>query len=78
MPETMIGVSLPGEQLACKLVDLVIEISQGMSAEQKRQLWDWIIRDIARWRKFWGMDDEENMKTLREILGLDDDEEPSA
>ena len=63
-----LSVSLPGEQLAMKMIDLVIEISRGQSAAQKKKMWEWVIADIERWRKFWGVDSDP--QSLREIFGL--------
>lgn len=70
MPSTKLSVTLPGEGLAIALIELVRELSAGQSAAQKKKMWDWIIADIERWRVFWGVDNAEAAKSLRELLGL--------
>ncbi len=68
MADLDLSVKLPGEALLIKVIDLVIELSRGQSATQKKKMWDFVISDIERWRKFWGIDTDP--QTLREIFGL--------
>lgn len=63
-----IGVAFPGEMLAIKVIDLVLELSRGQSAAQKKKMWDWVIADIERWRKFWGVDDAAAAKAFSEFF----------
>ncbi len=63
-----LSVQLPGEALIIKVIDLVLVLADGQTAAQKKKMWDWIIKDIERWRTFWGIDTDP--KTLREIFGL--------
>jgi hypothetical protein len=36
-----------------KLVTVIVE---GQTPEQKKQIWDWYIADVARWRKAFRID----------------------
>lgn len=36
-----------------KLVTVVVE---GQSPEQRAQIWEWYLADVARWRKFFKVD----------------------
>lgn len=37
---------------------LVIAAMEGQTPEQKRQMWDWYIKDVERWRKLLHLDAE--------------------
>lgn len=52
-PDINFGFVLPGEQLFMKICDVIIEISQGQTPEQKKQLWDWFIEDTQELRDAW-------------------------
>lgn len=69
-----VNVSFPGERIAVELIGLVRDIVAGMDADSRKKVWAWVIADVERWRRFWGVDeDDENFATLRELLGLDDE-----
>ena len=39
------------------ITNVVTEIAKGQTAEQRKQLWDWYIADVARLRKLFKLDD---------------------
>lgn len=36
--------------------EMVTEIVKGQPAEVKKQLWEWHVEDMKRWRTLWGID----------------------
>ena len=44
-------------QVVIAITNMVTKIVEGQTPEQKKQLWDWYIADVARWRKFFKVDD---------------------
>jgi len=42
--------------LIAEITKLMIVIVEGQPAEVKKQLWDWYIEDVKRWRKLFGRD----------------------
>lgn len=53
MPDLKIAASLPGEQVAIAVIDLLRELWKDADPEQKKQIWTWWIEDMTKWRKFW-------------------------
>ena len=53
MPDLKIAATLPGEGIAIAVVNLLSVLWKDASPEHKLQLWDWYIKDMERWRKFW-------------------------
>ena len=43
--------------LITALTNLVAKIIEGQTPEQKKQIWDWYISDVARWRKIFHLDE---------------------
>lgn len=43
--------------LITALTTLVTKVMEGQTPEQRKQLWDWYIADVARWRKWFKLDD---------------------
>ena len=43
--------------LITAITNLVAVIADGQTPEQRKQLWDWYISDLARWRKFFNIPD---------------------
>lgn len=43
--------------LITALTKLVTVVMEGQTPEQRKQLWDWYIADVARWRKWFHLDD---------------------
>ncbi len=39
------------------LTKLVTVIVEGQTPDQKKQIWDWYIADVARWRKAFKIDE---------------------
>jgi len=37
-------------------LEVVLEAMRGQTPEQKRQMWDWYIADVERWRKLLKLD----------------------
>jgi len=46
-------VSLPGEQVAVAIIDLLKTMWVDMTPTQKETWNDWLIEDQKAWRKFW-------------------------
>ena len=42
--------------LITELTKLVTVIVEGQTPEQKKQIWDWYIEDVTRWRKLFKLD----------------------
>ena len=43
--------------LAVKAIaEMVTEIVKGQPADVKYKLWEWYVKDMENWRKFWGVD----------------------
>jgi len=42
--------------LITQLTKLVTVIVEGQTPEQKKQIWDWYISDVTRWRKLFKLD----------------------
>jgi 2-hydroxychromene-2-carboxylate isomerase len=58
MPESIdLGVKIPGERIIELVLEIVLVAMQGQSVEQRKQMWDWHIEDVKRWRKLVGLDD---------------------
>jgi len=57
MSDIKLGVTLPGEQLAISVVELIREIIKSQPPEVQKQMWDWYIEDAKRWRKYWKVDE---------------------
>ena len=53
--DLMLGATLPGEVLACKVLDVILKMMDGQTPEQKAQLWQWYIEDMKAWRALWGL-----------------------
>ena len=43
--------------LITALTKLVTVVMEGQTPEQRKQLWDWYLADVARWRKWFHLDD---------------------
>lgn len=43
--------------LITALTKLVTVIVEGQTPEQKKQIWDWYIEDVKRWRKLFHLDE---------------------
>lgn len=43
----------PYEDLGIKTIDLIMEIIKDQPPEVKKQLWDWYIQDMQKWRDGW-------------------------
>lgn len=43
--------------LVTELTKLVTVVMEGQTPEQQKQLWDWYLNDIAKWRKLFKLDD---------------------
>ncbi len=43
-------------QLVVALTNLAIAMAEGQTPEQKKIIWDWWIKDITFWRKFFKID----------------------
>lgn len=54
MPEAIL---LAAAQLITALTNLVTKVMEGQTPEQRKILWDWYIADVARWRKWFHLDD---------------------
>lgn len=52
------SIKLPGERIVELSLELALEISRGQSDETKKQIWDWIIEDQKRWRRWLKIDPE--------------------
>lgn len=63
-----IGVSFPGELLLVELVRLARDIVAGQPADVRAKVGMWFIEDIERHRKFWGLGQDADFKSLRELL----------
>jgi hypothetical protein len=37
----------------CQMVTAIVE---GQPPEVKKQLWEWYVKDVEAWRKFWGVE----------------------
>lgn len=48
---------IPGLAVLELLLKLVITAMEGQTAEQKKIMWDWYIKDVTWWRKFLKIDD---------------------
>jgi hypothetical protein len=42
--------------LVVALLEFMTEVSRGQSAAQKEKLWSYYLEDVARWRKFFKLD----------------------
>jgi len=43
--------------LAVKAIaEMVTEIVKGQPPELKAKMWEWYVKDMETWRKFWGVD----------------------
>ena len=51
MPKLQISATFPGELLIVKLLDFATEIVRGQPPEVKKQMWQWYIEDMKRFRK---------------------------
>lgn len=38
------------------LAEMVTEIIKGQPPAVKEKIWDWYVKDMENWRKFWGVD----------------------
>ena len=63
-----IGVSFPGELVLVELIRLARDIVAGQPAEVRAKIGMWFIADIERHRKFWGLGQNADFTTLRELL----------
>jgi predicted alpha/beta hydrolase len=61
-------ISLPGEMLAVEIVKLIRETLADQPVGVKAQIWEWFIREMRRWRKFWRLDQDDEL--LREITEM--------
>ena len=43
--------------LIAAITNLVTKVMEGQTPEQRKQLWDWYIADVAKWRKLFHLDD---------------------
>jgi len=57
MPEIPIAITLPGELVLSKLLDLILVIVEGQSPEVKAELWRLYLEDVKAWRRLWGLKD---------------------
>lgn len=39
------------------ILKIVLAAMEGQTPEQRKQMWDWHIADVARWRKLLKLDD---------------------
>lgn len=44
--------------LITALTNLVAKVVDGQTPEQRKQIWDWYIHDVERWRKRFKLDDD--------------------
>jgi hypothetical protein len=58
MPELKIAATLPGEGIAIAVIEMLTALWKDAGPEQKLQMWDWWIKDMERWRKFWKVPEE--------------------
>lgn len=59
MPDIKIAGSIvPFESVAVALLELITELVRGQPPEVKKQLWEWYVEDVRRWRKMWGLEDK--------------------
>ncbi len=42
--------------LVTELTKLVTVIVEGQTPEQKKQIWDWYIEDVTKWRKLFHLE----------------------
>ena len=40
-----------------ELLKFLGKMSDGQTLEQKKQIWDWFIKDMGAWRKFFHIDE---------------------
>lgn len=48
---------LPGEKIIELILQIVLQTMEGQTPEQRKQIWDWHIEDVKRWRKIFKMDE---------------------
>jgi hypothetical protein len=54
MPDSSISLTiLPGEALATKMVELIIELVKGMDPAAKKEVSLLFVQDFKEWREFW-------------------------
>jgi hypothetical protein len=41
--------------LLTALANLAATVAEGQTPEQRKQIWDWVIADMARWRKLFNL-----------------------
>ncbi len=53
MPNTTVGVTLPGEALACKVLEAWLAWWNAATPEQRQTMIGWYVTDVQRVRDFW-------------------------
>lgn len=48
---------IPGEKVIELILEIVLETMKGQNTEQRKQIWDWYVEDMKRWRKIFKMDE---------------------
>lgn len=51
------SVSIPGEQFFIALFGMVTALVESQPPEVKKQLWDWYVQDVKKWRKLFKLED---------------------
>lgn len=44
--------------LLTAITNLVATVAEGQTPEQRKQLWDWWLTDVARWRRLFHLDED--------------------